>query len=315
MAWTGSAHKDSLHPPLLSYRMCIFWHFAAADLSKRSYNTWTPHVIIEKKKTRLIDNHAPCGWRLVQQWSQSGRIILAAKKKQKTKRLGQIRIRFFEEEKKTSLCLLLLQTLCDGNKNNNRCGGVGKPQKEWVDRFNDDELHFLIWSFECNGQRFEPFTPPPPFFLQTFRYSLWGFFCIHTSSCFWGRTSFLALGSSVWFSVLQMQLERLLARQMEILQDAAVQERLQALDWRIPPAALKYLSDAQNTNGVAAADVSRDGQGRTSFIPRNFTSAPSHTLILANLEFGLHPFPFSFSPTHIQAITFDVAVLRKPAQT
>ncbi|XP_031707658.1 NGFI-A-binding protein 1b isoform X1 [Anarrhichthys ocellatus] len=59
---------------------------------------------------------------------------------------------------------------------------------------------------------------------------------------------------------LQMQLERLLARQMEILQDAAVQERLQALDWRIPPAALKYLNDAQNTNG-AAADASRDNQG------------------------------------------------------
>ncbi len=57
-----------------------------------------------------------------------------------------------------------------------------------------------------------------------------------------------------------MQLERLLARQMEILQDAAVQERLQALDWRIPPAALKYLNDAQNTNG-AAADASRDSQG------------------------------------------------------
>uniref|UniRef100_A0A667WXR4 NGFI-A binding protein 1a (EGR1 binding protein 1) n=1 Tax=Myripristis murdjan TaxID=586833 RepID=A0A667WXR4_9TELE len=51
---------------------------------------------------------------------------------------------------------------------------------------------------------------------------------------------------------LQMQLERLLARQMEILQDAAVQERLQALDWRIPPAALKYLSDTQSTNGAAA---------------------------------------------------------------
>ncbi|MEQ2266325.1 NGFI-A-binding protein 1 [Xenotaenia resolanae] len=59
---------------------------------------------------------------------------------------------------------------------------------------------------------------------------------------------------------LQMQLERLLARQMEILQDAAVQERLQALDWRIPPAALKYLNDAQNTNGAAAADSSRDSQ-------------------------------------------------------
>ncbi|XP_061910914.1 NGFI-A-binding protein 1-like [Entelurus aequoreus] len=58
---------------------------------------------------------------------------------------------------------------------------------------------------------------------------------------------------------LQMQLERLLARQMEILQDAAVQERLQALDWRIPPAALKYLTDAQNTNG-AAGDASRETQ-------------------------------------------------------
>lgn len=60
----------------------------------------------------------------------------------------------------------------------------------------------------------------------------------------------------------QMQLERLLARQMEILQDAAVQERLQALDWRIPPAALKYLNNAQNTNG-AAADANRDNQGGT----------------------------------------------------
>ncbi|KAF3857286.1 hypothetical protein F7725_009145 [Dissostichus mawsoni] len=60
---------------------------------------------------------------------------------------------------------------------------------------------------------------------------------------------------------LQMQLERLLARQMEILQDAAVQERLQALDWRIPPAALKYLNGAHNTNGAAAAtDASRDNQ-------------------------------------------------------
>jgi len=57
-----------------------------------------------------------------------------------------------------------------------------------------------------------------------------------------------------------MQLERLLARQMEILQDAAVQERLQALDWRIPPAALKYLNDAQTPNGAAAE--ARDHQGR-----------------------------------------------------
>ncbi|XP_068446288.1 NGFI-A-binding protein 1-like [Clinocottus analis] len=52
---------------------------------------------------------------------------------------------------------------------------------------------------------------------------------------------------------LQVQLERLLARQMEILQDAAVQERLQALDWRIPPNALKYLNDAQS-NGAEARE-------------------------------------------------------------
>ncbi|XP_046887225.1 NGFI-A-binding protein 1a [Hypomesus transpacificus] len=58
---------------------------------------------------------------------------------------------------------------------------------------------------------------------------------------------------------LQMQLERLLARQMEILHDAAVQERLQALDWRIPAGALKYLADAQNTNGTSG-DKSRDNQ-------------------------------------------------------
>ncbi|KAJ8003627.1 hypothetical protein DPEC_G00150300 [Dallia pectoralis] len=49
---------------------------------------------------------------------------------------------------------------------------------------------------------------------------------------------------------LQVQLERLLSRQMEILHDAAVQERLQALDWRIPTGALKYLSKAPNTNGA-----------------------------------------------------------------
>lgn len=83
--------------------------------------------------------------------------------------------------------------------------------------------------------------------------------------------------------VCQMQLERLLARQMEILQDAAVQERLQALDWRIPPAALKYLNDAQNG---AATDASRENHGRnplfcflldTSAPP---TRPPSRTLRL-----------------------------------
>ncbi|KAJ3584046.1 hypothetical protein NHX12_014542 [Muraenolepis orangiensis] len=59
---------------------------------------------------------------------------------------------------------------------------------------------------------------------------------------------------------LQIQLDRLLARQMEILQDAALQERLQALDWRIPPSALKYLSDAHVTNGNAASADGRDSQ-------------------------------------------------------
>lgn len=73
-----------------------------------------------------------------------------------------------------------------------------------------------------------------------------------------------------------MQLERLLARQMEILQDAAVQERLQALDWRIPPAALKYLNDAQNTNG-AAADSSRDNQGSVLLFPGHLKTSGSDT--------------------------------------
>lgn len=60
---------------------------------------------------------------------------------------------------------------------------------------------------------------------------------------------------------LQMQLERLLARQMEILQDAAVQERLQALDWRIPPAALKYLTDQHHSSSNGAApDANREHQ-------------------------------------------------------
>ncbi|KAG7463829.1 hypothetical protein MATL_G00180790 [Megalops atlanticus] len=51
---------------------------------------------------------------------------------------------------------------------------------------------------------------------------------------------------------LQVQLERLLSRQMEILQDAAAQERLQALDWRIPPTAFKQSTGRQRTNGVSA---------------------------------------------------------------
>lgn len=50
---------------------------------------------------------------------------------------------------------------------------------------------------------------------------------------------------------VQMQLERLLSRQMEILRDAAAQDRLQALDWKIPAAALRHLNDRQRTNGIS----------------------------------------------------------------
>ncbi|XP_030626787.1 NGFI-A-binding protein 1-like [Chanos chanos] len=56
---------------------------------------------------------------------------------------------------------------------------------------------------------------------------------------------------------LQVQLDRLLAKQMEILRDAALQERLQALDWRIPPAAVKFLTDRHGRNGFSQ-DKSRD---------------------------------------------------------
>ena len=66
-----------------------------------------------------------------------------------------------------------------------------------------------------------------------------------------------------------MQLERLLGRQMEILRDAAAQDRLQALDWKIPAAALKHLSDRQRANGVSP-DNCREQQG----------SAPWHLAIL-----------------------------------
>ncbi|KAI1899444.1 hypothetical protein AGOR_G00061860 [Albula goreensis] len=51
---------------------------------------------------------------------------------------------------------------------------------------------------------------------------------------------------------IQVQLERLLAKQMEILHDASAQERLQALDWRIPSGALRNSTDKQGTNGISA---------------------------------------------------------------
>ncbi len=48
---------------------------------------------------------------------------------------------------------------------------------------------------------------------------------------------------------IQVQLDTLLAKQVELLRDAAVQERLKSLDWRIPTAALKYLAPtAQHCN-------------------------------------------------------------------
>uniref|UniRef100_A0A673HJ04 NGFI-A binding protein 1a (EGR1 binding protein 1) n=1 Tax=Sinocyclocheilus rhinocerous TaxID=307959 RepID=A0A673HJ04_9TELE len=48
---------------------------------------------------------------------------------------------------------------------------------------------------------------------------------------------------------LQVQLDSLLAKQVELLRDATVQERLKSLDWRIPTAALKYLAPtAQHCN-------------------------------------------------------------------
>ncbi|GAA6070186.1 NGFI-A-binding protein 1b isoform X1, partial [Tachysurus ichikawai] len=53
-----------------------------------------------------------------------------------------------------------------------------------------------------------------------------------------------------------VQLERLLAKQMEILHDAATQDRLQALEWRVPPGAVKHHADLHanaNTNGVQSS--------------------------------------------------------------
>uniref|UniRef100_W5MUV6 NGFI-A binding protein 1a (EGR1 binding protein 1) n=1 Tax=Lepisosteus oculatus TaxID=7918 RepID=W5MUV6_LEPOC len=50
---------------------------------------------------------------------------------------------------------------------------------------------------------------------------------------------------------IQTQLERLIAKQMEILHDAATQERLQALDWRVPPGAFKHVIDKQSISSIA----------------------------------------------------------------
>ncbi|KAG7330793.1 hypothetical protein KOW79_004762 [Hemibagrus wyckioides] len=53
---------------------------------------------------------------------------------------------------------------------------------------------------------------------------------------------------------IQVQLERLLAKQMEILHDAAAQDRLQALEWRVPPSAFKHHGDSHNANSNANAN-------------------------------------------------------------
>ncbi|XP_048095975.1 NGFI-A-binding protein 1b isoform X1 [Alosa alosa] len=74
---------------------------------------------------------------------------------------------------------------------------------------------------------------------------------------------------------IQMQLERLVAKQMEILHDAAAQDRLQALDWRIPAAAFKHAAAAerQATNGVTA-DKSAEQTGER---PLNLRVASQRT--------------------------------------
>ncbi|XP_076858494.1 NGFI-A-binding protein 1b isoform X1 [Brachyhypopomus gauderio] len=61
---------------------------------------------------------------------------------------------------------------------------------------------------------------------------------------------------------IQAQLERLLAKQMEILHDAATQDRLQTLEWRVPAGAFKHSADRQNTNGVSSSgDKAADQHG------------------------------------------------------
>ncbi|XP_062862259.1 NGFI-A-binding protein 1b [Trichomycterus rosablanca] len=61
---------------------------------------------------------------------------------------------------------------------------------------------------------------------------------------------------------IQVQLERLLAKQMEILHDAAAQDRLQALEWRVPPGAFKHAADAPSANGLqSGAEKHADQHG------------------------------------------------------
>ncbi|XP_029103303.1 NGFI-A-binding protein 1-like [Scleropages formosus] len=51
---------------------------------------------------------------------------------------------------------------------------------------------------------------------------------------------------------IQVQLDRLLAKQKEILQDEVAQERLQALDWRVPSGAFRHSAERQGSNGLSA---------------------------------------------------------------
>ncbi|XP_009294480.1 NGFI-A-binding protein 1a isoform X1 [Danio rerio] len=66
-----------------------------------------------------------------------------------------------------------------------------------------------------------------------------------------------------------VQLDSLLAKQVELLRDAAVQERLKSLDWRIPTAALKYLTPtAQHCNsGLSHLSSERPLNLRLSDVP------------------------------------------------
>ncbi|XP_056611294.1 NGFI-A-binding protein 1b isoform X1 [Triplophysa dalaica] len=59
---------------------------------------------------------------------------------------------------------------------------------------------------------------------------------------------------------IQVQLERLLAKQMEILHDAAAQDRLQALEWRVPPGPYKHSGERQNSNGISTDKSAEHGE-------------------------------------------------------
>lgn len=90
--------------------------------------------------------------------------------------------------------------------------------------------------------------------------------------------------------VSQVQMERLLAKQMEILHDAAAQDRLQALEWRVPPGAFKHHADSHNANGVqSSAEKHAEQQGQ------------SHTPLLIHLIIqGFFPQQHLQSPLRVK---------------